>query len=439
MKRQTSRRPTRLLALMLAFGFVSGLPLALSGFTLQQWLTEGHATLALIGLTANIGLPYTFKFLWAPVLDQVRPPGGFGRFGRRRGWLLLVQPLLALACVAFAACDASRAAGWAIAAAGAIAFCSATQDIAIDAWRIETFEIDMQGAANAVYVWGYRVGMLVSNAGVLLAVGYVGWHGALSIIAAIAVLCIGVTLLAPEPVVALPYDEPGRALARVGRAVTGSLTEFLARRGAWAILGYVALFYLGEAMAGTMLAPLYQHLGFDRRAVAAAVGFYPLFATMAGIGLGGLLVARLGLARGLISTGFFQMAAMAMYVWLTLSPGDHAVLYATVVTEAFAGGLATAAFLAYLSGLTSPAHTATQFALLTSVAPLASRTVGGFSGFLVTAVGWPAFYTLAMLASLPAMLLMLVILRRYPPQRAELTEPAARPTLPPSEGCPGKG
>jgi PAT family beta-lactamase induction signal transducer AmpG len=178
----------------------------------------------------------------------------------------------------------------------------------------------------------------------------------------------------------------------------------------------VALFNLGEAMAGVMLAPLYRYLGFDRAAVATAIGPFSLIATMAGIAVGGLLVARIGLSRGLVSTGFIQMGAMALYVLLSTTPGNHAVLYGTVITEAFVQALATAAFLAYLSVQCRPAFAATQYALLSSVAPLASHTVGGFSGYLVEAIGWTPFYALAMFASLPAMLVMLSIIRRYPPR-----------------------
>jgi PAT family beta-lactamase induction signal transducer AmpG len=167
-------------------------------------------------------------------------------------------------------------------------------------------------------------------------------------------------------------------------------------------------------MAGVMLAPFYHDLGFNRAAVAAAIGPFSLAATVAGYACGAWLVARIGLQRALILTGFCQMAAMAMYVLLAASAGSHAVLYSTVVVEAFAEGVADAAFLTYLSGLCSAAHTATQFALLSSVAPLALRTVGGFSGFIAQALGWPLFYMVAMLASLPAMLLMLHILRHYP-------------------------
>ncbi len=405
----------RHLWLIAAFGFSSGLPLALSGFTLRQWLTEGHVSLAAIGLTANIGLPYTLKFLWAPVLDQL-PPGVFARFGRRRGWLLAVQPVLAAACVWLALSDAALAPVGAIAAAASIAVLSATQDIAIDAWRIEIFPPHLQGAATAVYVWGYRVAMLVSGAGVIAAAGLVGWNLALLGIAVLAALGIIVTLLAPEPAATSRPVVQGGLLARSLAAVRAPLREFLRRPGSTPVLAYVALFNLGEAMAGVMLAPFYRHLGFDRAAVATAIGPFSLAATLAGIGLGGWVVARIGLSRALVITGFIQMAAMAMYVLLSASAGNHAMLYATVVTEAFVQGLASAAFLAYLSGLCAPQFAATQYALLSSVAPIASHTVGGFSGFLVQETGWTLFYVLAMLASLPAMMIMLYILRRHPPE-----------------------
>jgi PAT family beta-lactamase induction signal transducer AmpG len=406
----------RRLWLMLAFGFLSGLPLALSGFTLRQWLTESHVSLAALGLTANIGLSYTLKFLWAPVLDHAPAPFGLSRFGRRRGWLLAVQPLLALACLGMAMSDAATAPAVTVAAAGLIAFLSATQDIAIDAWRIETFPERAQGAANAAYVWGYRVAMLVSGAGVISMAGPLGWHGALLPVAVLLGLGMFVTLAAREPGVTIVTQAAGGMMARLRTAVVEPLREFLTRPGAWAILGYVALFKLGEAMAGVMLAPFYHDLGFNRAAVAAAVGPFSLIATIAGYATGAWIVARIGLQRALIITGFFQMAAMAMYVWLAASAGNHAVLYSTVVVEAFAEGVADAAFLTYLSGLCSLSHTATQFALLTSVAPLALRTVGGFSGFFAQALGWTNFYIVAMFASLPAMLLMLFILTRYPPR-----------------------
>ena len=416
---QNAPRPLltdRRLWIIAALGFASGLPLALSGFTLRQWLTEGQVSLAAIGLTANIGLSYTLKFLWAPLLDEVRPPGPLARFGQRRGWLLMVQPPLVASIAWLALSDAAAAPVMAISAAACIAFFSATQDIAVDAWRIEAFDQRLQGAALAGYVWGYRLAMLISGAGVIAAAGTIGWHGALGLVAVLSALGIIVTLLAPEPP-AIPRVQGGAGwMARSVIAFRDPLRDFLARPGALVIIAYVALFNLGEAMAGVMLAPFYRHLGFDRAAVATAIGPFSLIATMSGIALGGWLVARIGLQRALISTGFIQMAAMALYVLLSTLPGNHPVLYATVICEAFVQGLANAAFLAYLSGLCARKFAATHYALLTSVAPIASHTVGGLSGFLVPLTGWTLFYTIAMAAALPGMLVMLYILRRHPPQ-----------------------
>jgi PAT family beta-lactamase induction signal transducer AmpG len=398
---------------MAAFGFISGLPLSLSGFTLRQWLAEGDVSRAAIGLTANIGLAYTLKFLWAPLLDHARAPV-FGAWGRRRGWLLLIQPLMTAACVWLALSDAALTPVATIAAAATIALLSATQDIAIDAWRIETFPQALQGTATAIYVWGYRVAMLVAGSGVIGGAKIVGWHGALLGVAALMAVGFVVTLAAPEPTVTQATTRRVGWKTRFATAVLDPLREFMTRRGAAVILGYVALFKLGEVMAGVMLTPLYRDLGFDGGAVAAA-GPYSLFGTMAGIGLGGWLVARIGLARALISTGFIQMFAMSMYVWLSVSPGDHLLLYVTVVTEAFLQGLADAAFLTYLSALCSIAHTATHYALLTSLAALASHTIGGLSGFIAQEMSWPAFYTVTMFMSLPGIILMLILLRRFPP------------------------
>jgi PAT family beta-lactamase induction signal transducer AmpG len=390
---------------MAAFGFVGGLPLALSGFTLRQWLTEDHVSLATIGLTADIGLAYSLKFFWAPLLDHLSPPGPFARFGRRRGWLLLIQPFLALACLALALSDPANGPLLTITAGAAIALVSATQDIVIDAWRIETFPEALQGAAMAVYVWGYRVAMLVSGAWLIKAVDFVGWHGALLGVTIIVLIILPATFFAPEPSAGAPAAAGPGFTGWFERAVIDPFYEFLTRPGAFVILLYVALFNVGEAMAGVMLPSLYRALGFDRGDVSGA-GNFSLVAS--------LLIARLGLARALISTGFIQMIAMSMYVWLAVSPGDHLLLYATVVTEAFLQGLASAAYITYLSGLCSTAHSGTHYALLTSLAALASHTIAGLSGFLAAAAGWPLFYTITMFASLPGMIVMLYIIRRFP-------------------------
>ena len=409
------RMPDARLWLMAAYGFVAGLPLPLSGFTFRLWMSESNVSLAAIGLTANIGLAYTLKFFWAPMLDHAPPPGPLTRFGRRRGWLLAIQPALVAACVLLALSDPGRAPANAVAAAALVAFLSASQDIVVDAWRIETFPARLQGAAMAAYVWGYRTALLISGAGAIKSADFLGWHGALLGVAALVGLGPLVTLLAPEPTLAPVRRAAARFSERLARAVVEPLRDFLARPGVATILAFVALFKLGEAMAGVMTAPFYRALGFDRAAIAVATGPFSLAATFAGTATGGWLVARLGVGRALLWTGTVQTLAMAMYVVLAYSAGEHHVLYATVVIEAFAEGMADAAFITYLSGLCSPAFTATQYALLSSLAAIALRTVGGLSGFLAEALGWKLFYTASMFAAVPAMLIMLHLLRRFPP------------------------
>ncbi len=328
--------------------------------------------------------------------------------------MLTVQPVLALGCTLLALSNGPAAPLLAVAAAGIIAFMSATQDIAIDAWRIETFSPRQQGAANSVYVWGYRVGMLVSGGGVLWAAGRLGWRGALLAVAALAAGCIAVTLIAPEPDVPHHFTRRTGGVAAFARALGDTLADFLRRPGALPILLFVGLFHLGDGIAGALLAPFYRSLGFDRDAVAALAP-PSLLATIVGIGVGGWLVARIGIARALIATGIVQTALMTLYVLLSLAPGNETLLFATVMTEAFTHAMATSAFLAYISTLTSAEHTATQFALLTSLAPLAGSLLGGASGDLAGSIGWTAYFGAATLAALPAMLLMIFILHRYPP------------------------
>ncbi len=407
------------LLFMALLGFASGLPLALSGFTLRQWLSEEHVALGLVGLTANLGLAYLLKFLWAPLLDQVVPLPGFGR---RRGWLLATQPLLAAAIAWLALGNPAGDMAPVFAAGALVALFSATQDIAIDAWRIEIFPAGRMGIATAAYVWGYRAAMLVSGSGAILLAGVLGWRGSLLAMAALTALSMLVTWLAPEPDVPPVQHHHGIA-ARLRDGVVEPLREFVSRRGAWAMLGYVALFKLGEAIAGVMLPSFYRALGFDRATVALAVGPFSLPASLAGIAIGGWLVARMRLGRALIATGFFQMAIMGLYVVLAFHPAEG-LLYGTSVAETFVESLADAAYLTYLSLLCAPAFTATQYALLTSIAPLPLRTIGGLSGFLAAALGWKLFYSVAMLSSLPAMILMIIILKFYPPLKDSRLEAA---------------
>ncbi|MBS0640130.1 MAG: MFS transporter [Proteobacteria bacterium] len=391
---------------MAAYGFLAGLPLPLSGFTFRLWLSDAGAALTVIGLTAWIGLAYSLKFLWSPVLDQAPPLGLGARFGRRRGWLLVVQPLLCAAALLLAWSDPARLPLAAFAAAASVAVMSATQDIAIDAWRIETFPERQQGLALAVYVWGYRLAMLVATTGVIGAASLVGWHAALTGAAALVGVGVLVTLAAPREDAPVAAPRPG-----LRAAVVEPIRSFLVRPFAWLVLAFVALFKLGEAMAGLMTAPFYRSLGFDK-ATIAGIGPFSLCGTLAGITLGGWLVARIGVGKALLLTGWAQTIAMAMYVLLSLTPGNTWMLYGTVATEAFAQGMADAAFLTFLSALCAREFAATQYALLSSVPQLAIHTIGAVSGVMAASLGWTLFYTVCMGAAVPGMLLMLALLRR---------------------------
>ncbi len=399
----------RALWIMGVYGFACGLPLPLSGFTLRQWMSEGGVSLVAIGLTANIGLPYSLKFLWAPLLDQWRPPG-LARLGLRRGWLMLIQPLLALACAALALNSPAKT-GQLVFTAALVAFLSASQDIVVDAWRIETFPERMQGIALAAYVWGYRAALLISGAGAIGLAGAFGWRGSLLLMAVLVLVGVGATALAEEPAARVRIAARGFA-ARLRAAVVEPFQEFIRRPGAGWALAFVMLFKLGEALAGTMAVPFYRAMGFDRAQVALATGIPGLCASLGGAALGGWFVARIGAGRALVATGFVQMASQGLYFALAASGGDGRVLIAKVVLENVAEGMADAAFLAYLSSLCATRFTATQYALLSSLAAVGLRTLGGTSGWLAQALGWEAFYGMTIFAALPAMLIMLRLLRR---------------------------
>ena len=395
---------------MSLLGFSSGLPWALSGPTLRLWMASEHIGLGLIGLTANIGLAYLLKFIWAPVFDEMRP----WFFGRRRGWLIPVQLALAAAIFAEAWSDPAKHVGLTLALGALVAFCSASQDIIIDAWRIESFAPRLQGAALAGEVWGWRVAFLVSNAGVIALSVRTGWHVAIGLMAVLALLGPVATCFAPEPAVTRE-SVPAGFRARFTVAVREPLTEFLARRGAAVVIAFILLFRLGGALGGTMLGPFYLSLGFNRAAIAVANGPISLVCGLAGTALGAVLVARISVARALLFTALLQVLALCLYPVLGLFPHLPHILLLISAVEAFTDAFSDTAFLSYMSLLCHPEHTATQYALLSSLAPLALHTVAGASGFLAARIGFVPFFVTAAFAALPGILLLLVILRVYPP------------------------
>lgn len=406
----------RRLLVMLALGFSAGVPLPLvAGQVLRQWFVESGMSLADLGLTALIGLAYANKFLWSPLLDSVPPP----ILGRRRGWLLLIQLALIASIASLALTDPRADATTTVAIAVLVAFLSASQDIVVDAWRIEMLgeDAERQAWGLAAYVWGYRAALLASGAGTLFLVGPIGWHGAYLYGAALLLVGVVATLAGREAVV--PAAPPSGWRARLHRSVVAPFQDFTRRRWWLLILAFVALFKLGEALAGVMVTAFYRSEGFTREDLAAVGTVFGLAATLGGAVAGSWLIGRIGVGRALILTGVTQMLSNLMYLTLIGGGRDIPMLFAQVGVENFTDGLADAAFLTYLSGLVNRSFSATQYALLSSLAAVPLRTLGASAGVLAQALGWWWFFVLTTAAALPAMMIMLVLLARLPPRSEE--------------------
>ena len=362
-------------------GFASGLPLLLTLSTLTFWLAEAKVDKAAIGLFALVGLPYTWKFVWAPIIDRVPLPLFTPLLGRRRGWLLFVQILLALAILGLGASDPQADLGRMALFAVLVAFLSASQDIVIDAYRVELLEERQQGAGAAMVVIGYRVAMLLAGAGALFVAEFAGWFWAYAAMAG----CLGVgmvtVLFAPEPAVspvALAQRRAGAAVwlqARPwsSRSPTSSAATASARRVL--ILLFIMLYKLGDALLGTMTNPFYVELGFTKPEVATIVKGYGLVATLLGGFLGGVIVNRRGIVPALWICGMIQLLSNLIFVLQAWVGHDLTMLAVTISVENLAGGMGTAAFVAYLSSLCNLSYTATQYALLSSFMAQARTTL----------------------------------------------------------------
>jgi PAT family beta-lactamase induction signal transducer AmpG len=408
---------------LLALGFSAGVPLPLvAGQVLRQWFVESGMSLADLGLTALIGLAYANKFLWSPVLDTVKPP----LLGRRRGWLLIIQLALVGSIAALALTDPRGGATATVAIAVVVAFLSASQDIVVDAWRIEMLGEDEERQAwgLAAYVWGYRAALLASGAGTLFLVAPLGWQGAYLYGAALILVGVAATLAGREAV--FPPAPPSGWRARLRLSVVDPLSDLMRRRHWLLILAFVALFKLGEALAAVMVTPFYRSEGFTREDVALVGTVFGLSATLLGAVAGSWLIGRIGVGRALILTGLAQMLSNLMYLALVGGGRDMPMLFAQVGIENFTDGLADAAFLTYLSGLVNRSFSATQYALLSSLAAVPLRTLGASSGWFAEALGWAGFYLMTTASALPAMAIMLFLLSRLPPP-AVMPAPVAPP------------
>src|ERR1700704_151456 len=394
-------RQPRLIAILL-MGFSSGLPLALTASTLSFWLAEIGVSLTTIGFFALVGISYNLKFLWSPLIDRLPIPFLTARLGRRRSWALAIQISLAFAILAMGMTDPrSDPAATAIAAV-VVAFLSASQDIVIDASRF---------------------GLLAASAGALYAAAYGTWSFAYSLMAALMLVGMATVWFTPEPGgIREPEQLPGatafdRLKTWLGRAVVAPFVDLFQRTGGAGfvvIVLFIVLYKFGEALAGTMSNPLYVSLGFTKPEVANIGKIYGFAATLAGLALGGVVVYRIGVFRALLICGILQASSNLMYAVQVWAGHDVVFLAMTIGYENLTNGMGSAAFVSYLSGLCNVSFTATQYALLSSLAGVGRTILSAWGGKMAFLLGWTPFFLVSTVLCIPGLLLLLWVMRAFP-------------------------
>ena len=388
-------------------------------------MRESGVDLGTIGLFALVGTPYTLKFLWAPLVDALHVPVLTRLLGRRRGWLVFAQLLLIGAILLLALTDPARSPFYVALGALLVAAASATQDIVVDAFRVESLPESEQAAGMASYVAAYRVGMLISTAGALFLVsGFestgltksIAWMWGYIAMAAMVLIGMIAALVATEPEQSRRAEEATSgesAITRVITAAVGAFTEFLTRRDVWAVLAFVILYKVTDSFSGTMTAPFVIDLGFTRNDYAAIVKGVGLAATLIGGFAGGFLARAWSLEACLWIGGVLQAVSNLAFAWLAYVGLNQWALALAITVENFTGAIGTVIFVAYLSSLCqSPLHTATQYALLTAFAAIGRTYLSAGAGYVAQATGWPAFFVLSVLVAVPSLILLAWLQRR---------------------------
>ncbi|AJY50982.1 MULTISPECIES: MFS transporter [Halomonadaceae] len=418
---------------MLFLGFSAGLPFLLVFSTLSAWLRSDGVEVAAIGFFAWIGMLYSIKFFWAPVVDRLALPLLTRAFGQRRGWMLLAQGTIAAGLVGLAGLSPVGNLGWVALFALLVAFGSATQDIAIDAYRIESADDDVQAAMASTYIIGYRGGLLAAGAGALYIAASASWDAAYMSMAALMSIGVLTVLLRPEPKraslsIQLIHEPKVRAFIRASRgkpkilrrlgawsigALVCPFTDFFSRYGVKAlwILVFIAVFRISDLAMASMANPLYIDLGFSLAEIANVTNIFGIAMSITGGILGGLFVARYGIGPLLIFGAGLVMVTNLLFAVLALVGNQLPMLVVTIIGDNLANGLASAVFIAFLSSLTSRAYTATQYALFSSLMTLPGKFLSGFGGLVVTSQGYPSFFVIATLLGLPAIILAIWISR----------------------------
>lgn len=382
---------------VMVLGFASGLPLGLTGGTLQAWMKTENIDITTIGLFSLVGLPYTLKFIWAPIMDRYVPP----MFGRRRGWMFVTQLGLIMAIIALGFSDPTLTPQYVAFFAVCVAFFSASQDIAIDAYRTEVLHENELGAGAGVYIMGYRIAMIVSGALALIMADHLAWSTIYLIMAG----CMGVGLLAsifgeePETNQAAPKT--------LADAVYKPFAEFFKRVGAVEMLIFILIYKIDVAFAMALTTPFMLDLGFTKTDVGAVLKGVGLVATIGGTLMGGALLSKWGIKKSLWVFGIIQGLSGFMFFLLAKVGHSYPMMMAAICVENICSGLATAAFTAFMMNMCDKRFTATQFALLTSFMALTRIMVQTPSGFIAKNLGWEMYFIVSIVISIPGLLMLL--------------------------------
>ena len=393
---------------LLLLSFSSGMPFYLTTRTLQPWLTLEGVSLTTVGLLSLVGLPYSVKFLWSPLLDRFT----FQRMGRRRGWMLLSQVLLLGTIASMAFGRPATGISFIATIALIIAFLSATQDIAVDAYRADVLDQHEMGAGAGITALGYRIALILTGGGAFILADYTSWPRVYLIMAAFMLVGLMASLRAPEPL------DPGEAPASLADAVFAPFSEFWNRFGAASavlVLLFIAFYKLGDALITNMTTPFLLQTGFTQSEIGVVQGVIGLTATIVGALAGGALLSQMGIMRSLWIFGLLQAGTNLLYMILAQAGHNYSLMVLTITVENFCSGLGTAAFLAFLMSLCNRGFSATQYALLSSLWAF-TRDVGAApAGRMAEVMGWPVFFLTTFFVALPALVLLRVLGRYTPP------------------------
>ena len=403
---------------LLFLGFSAGLPFLLVFSTLSLWLREVGISRTAIGFVSWIGITYSIKVIWAPVVDHAPLIGLTDRLGRRRAWMFVAMAGIGLGLLGMAFSDPSASPRLLVAFALMVAFCSATQDVAIDAYRIEIAPAEMQGALAAAYQLGYRIALLVAGAGALYIAEFQSWAVSYAVMAGLMMIGLLTVLVIPEPQSSPAEDDTSNGSSTIGEwfesAVIRPFGEFFRRVGRFAIpiLLFVAVYRVSDISMGVMANPFYVDLGFSKTEIANIIKVFGFGMTILGTLLGGVLVARYGVMGPLLLGSVLVVAANLLFALLAWVGRDITLLTVVISADNISGGLAGSAFIAYLSSLTRTPYTATQYALFSSLMTLPGKFIGGFSGVVVDGSGYMVFFAYAAMLGLPAIFLCLYLALR---------------------------